>query len=31
MHHFAVNGKGQLCCEEFPLREIARFIVERKS
>jgi diaminopimelate decarboxylase len=24
MHHFAVNRHGQLCCEEYPLREIAR-------
>jgi diaminopimelate decarboxylase len=24
MHHFAVNPKGELCCEGFPLREIAR-------
>jgi diaminopimelate decarboxylase len=24
MHHFDVNRKGELCCEEFPLREIAR-------
>ncbi len=24
MHHFAVNRQGQLCCEDFPLREIAR-------
>ncbi len=24
MHHFAVNREGELCCEEYPLREIAR-------
>ncbi|MBI5905239.1 MAG: diaminopimelate decarboxylase [Deltaproteobacteria bacterium] len=24
MHHFAVNGRGQLCCEGYPLKEIAR-------
>ncbi|MGE5247720.1 MAG: diaminopimelate decarboxylase [Verrucomicrobiota bacterium] len=24
MHHFAVNRQGELCCEGYPLREIAR-------
>ncbi len=24
MHHFAVNRQGLLCCEDYPLREIAR-------
>jgi len=24
MHHFAVNRQGELCCEDYPLREIAR-------
>jgi len=24
MHHFSANRQGQLCCEEYPLREIAR-------
>ncbi|MCL1925656.1 MAG: diaminopimelate decarboxylase [Syntrophorhabdaceae bacterium] len=24
MHHFAVNRQGKLCCEEYPLEEIAR-------
>jgi diaminopimelate decarboxylase len=24
MHHFTVNRQGQLCCEDYPLKEIAR-------